>query len=195
MTCVVKIGGSLCDDPRLSVCLDMFVELGAGKVVIVPGGGPYADVVHIQQKRWKFSDEIAHALAVRAMDQFALQLTGINTRLVLAAKFTELNNAMSKSDVAVWLPSELVLAAPDIAPTWDVTSDSLAAWLARKLNAGRLILVKSCPVPADSNLETLSQLGVLDQGFLSMAPAANCSIDVLSITDLDRVRKILIQIS
>ena len=82
MTYIVKIGGSLCGDLRLAAWLELLVEFGAGKVIIVPGGGPYADVVRLQQKRWKFSDSIAHSLAVRAMDQFALQLAGINTQLV-----------------------------------------------------------------------------------------------------------------
>ncbi len=193
MTCVVKIGGSLCSDLRLGAWLDMLVEIGAGKVIIVPGGGPYADVVRIQQSRWKFSDQIAHSLAVRAMDQFALQLAGINTRLVLAAKLTALNQAMSKFNVTVWLPSEIILEAPDIPQTWDVTSDSVAAWLARELNADRLILVKSCLVPDDTNLESMSKLGILDQGFLAMASGAKFLINVVSVTDLDQVRNILTQ--
>ena len=43
----------------------------------------------------------------------------------------------------VWKPSEMVLADEDILMNWDVTSDSLAAWLAVKLNAQHLVLVKS----------------------------------------------------
>lgn len=193
MTYIVKIGGSLCGDLRLAAWIEMLVEFGAGKVIIVPGGGPYADVVRLQQKRWKFSDSIAHSLAVRAMDQFALQLAGINTQLVLATKLTALNEASSKLNIPVWLPSEIVLAAPDIAQTWDVTSDSLAAWLARELNADRLILVKSCLVPDDTNLESMSKLGILDQGFLAMASGAKFLINVVSVTDLDQVRNILTQ--
>ncbi len=193
MTCIVKIGGSLCDDLRLEAWLEMLVEFGVGKVMVVPGGGPYADVVRIQQKRWKFSDSIAHSLAVRAMDQFALQLAGINTRLVLAATLTALNDALSKRNVAVWLPSEIVLAARDIAQTWEVTSDSLAAWLARELYADRLILIKSCLVPEGANFENMSKLGILDEGFLTMVSGAKFPVDVVSVTDLERVRNILTQ--
>lgn len=194
MTCIVKIGGSLCDDPQLGAWLELLVEFGAGKVIIVPGGGPYADVVRVQQARWKFSDRIAHSLAVRAMEQFALQLAGINTRLVLASKPTAPSDAVSKINVTVWLPSEMVLAAPDIAQNWDVTSDSLAAWLARKLNADRLILMKSCQIPLDQNLEHMAALGILDQGFLAMASGTKFLIDVVSVNELDRVRNILTQL-
>ncbi len=43
-------------------------EEGAGKVVIVSGGGPFADQVRDAQKRWKFNDQQAHQIALHAMD-------------------------------------------------------------------------------------------------------------------------------
>ena len=41
----------------------------------------------------------------------------------------------------------MVVADASIPQTWDVTSDSLSAWLARELGAASLVLVKSVPVP------------------------------------------------
>src|SRR5262249_58016417 len=48
---------------------------------------------------------------------------------------------MRAHKVPVWSPTRMVLKA-DIPATWDVTADSLAAWLARTVAAPRLLLVK-----------------------------------------------------
>ena len=74
---VVKLGGSLFDYSKLSEWLKILSEEGAGKVVIVPGGGPFADQVRDAQKRWKFNDQQAHKMALHAMDQFGIMLCGI----------------------------------------------------------------------------------------------------------------------
>ena len=42
----------------------------------------------------------------------------------------------------------MTTGAPDIPESWDVTSDSLAVWLARKLGVPRVLLVKSAALPA-----------------------------------------------
>ncbi len=65
----------------------------------------------------------------------------------------------------VWLPSEMVLADTEIAPSWDVTSDSIAAWLAHKLNAEKLILVKSLKPDAHSTAQDLVQQDLVDNAF------------------------------
>ncbi len=44
---------------------------------------------------------------------------------------------------AVWLPAA---ADPDVEPSWRVTADSLALWLAAKVGAEGILLVKSAPL-------------------------------------------------
>jgi 5-(aminomethyl)-3-furanmethanol phosphate kinase len=61
------------------------------------------------------------------------------------------------------LPSEMVLADADIAPSWDVTSDSISAWLAHKLNAEKLILVKSLKPDTNSTVQDLVQKNLVDK--------------------------------
>ncbi|MEJ2394435.1 MAG: hypothetical protein P8Z77_06545 [Candidatus Thiodiazotropha sp.] len=58
------------------------------------------------------------------------------------------------------------MADPAIQHSWDVTSDSLAAWLARQLSADTLLLVKSVTLDSDSlTLESLMQHDVIDAHF------------------------------
>ena len=121
----------------------MIATAGAGKVVLVPGGGPWADEVREAQKREGFDDRVAHRKALRAMEQYGKVLAGMRANLVPAAGIAEIHEVLRNGQIAVWMPYEMVVADPSIPESWDVTSDSLAAWLARQLNASALLLVKS----------------------------------------------------
>ncbi len=187
MIWVVKLGGSQCNDARLATWLDMLEDCGKGKVVIVPGGGPYADAVRAQQQRWSFSDAVAHRMALLAMDQFALQLNGMNPQLVLTPTHASIVTALANNRLALWLPSAMLLAAADIAATWDISSDSLAAWLARTLQAERLVLVKSCTIPLDATIDELVRCEIIDRGFTNMTSAAPFRIQIVSVSDIDQV--------
>lgn len=50
----------------------------------------------------------------------------------------------------------------DIPASWDVTSDSLALWLAITLRAAQLLILKAAPAPADAQLEQLGASGIVD---------------------------------
>ncbi len=72
---VVKLGGSLHASPALA---DWLAALKACRppLTIVPGGGPFADTVRAAQKAMRYDDGTAHAMAVLAMEQYALALAG-----------------------------------------------------------------------------------------------------------------------
>ncbi len=140
---VVKLGGSLLGSPALKRWLDALNSFSDGKVVIVPGGGIFADAVRESQLMTGIDDATAHKMAVVAMDQYATLMCGLNPSLTLASNELEIAERGWQHQAIVWKPSEMVLADEGIAMNWDVTSDSLAAWLATKLNAQHLILIKS----------------------------------------------------
>jgi 5-(aminomethyl)-3-furanmethanol phosphate kinase len=107
-----------------------------------------------------------------------------------------LQPARSESEIAavaregstpVWLPLDLLREGPDELTTWDVTSDSLALWLANRLNAERLVVVKSCAIDPELSLAQLSEQGVLDRRFATMAASATMPIQVLEHTALAEV--------
>jgi aspartokinase-like uncharacterized kinase len=63
----------------------------------------------------------------------------------------------------VWLPSRMTAGAADIPESWEVTSDSLAVWLARKLGVSRVLLVKSAALPAGTaSVVGLAKAGIVD---------------------------------
>lgn len=143
---IIKIGGSLLDYPYLKDWLNVLNQYGAGRVVIVPGGGAFADQVRHQQDQWQFNDQLAHRMALRSMDQYGLMLSDIgldgDSNLEPVASKSEILKALNNSQIPVWLPAQMLDLDTSIPQNWDMTSDSLAAWLARDLNAERLVLIK-----------------------------------------------------
>ncbi len=165
---VVKLGGSTAFDH----CLDRWVEALASTrlpIVVVPGGGPFADTVREAQVRIGFSDAAAHKMALLATDQFGLALADLSEKFVPARTFQEIADVLTENRLPVWLPASMSIDALDIPVSWDLTSDSLAAWLARKLDADALLLIKQTrDFSADDDLSTLAGRNVIDACFSSM---------------------------
>ncbi len=165
---VVKIGGSVAGSPALTAWLRVLSPCRKPRVVIVPGGGPFADAVRKAQRASGFDDGPAHRMAMLAMEQFGLMLSGLSPDLHPADSKTAIRTIHRRGGVPVWLPTRMAAASKDIRASWEVTSDSLAAWLAGALDADRLVLVKSAePPPHPVSAAALSDLGLIDKAFPS----------------------------
>lgn len=175
---VIKLGGSLLSDPRdqrlQRWCARLTGEM-AGQAVIVPGGGPYADAVRDTQTRWRFSDDVAHRMALRAMDQCGLMLCDLFPALVACDDVDALADHCAAGRTPVWLPSRRLDLSTDIPRDWTVTSDSIAVWLAACIGARGALLVKSCTLP-DGDLAALAAQGIVDPHLPQIAARANIDI-------------------
>ena len=140
---IVKLGGSLLGAEELTHWLELLARYSDGKIIIVPGGGIFADAVREAQKLTHLDDKLVHKLAVMAMDQYGELLASLNPKIVTASSELEIAERGFQHRAIIWLPSKMVCADESIPANWQVTSDSLAAWLAAKLNAEHLVLVKS----------------------------------------------------
>ena len=162
---VIKLGGSLAYSPHLVSWLKASTRADL-RIVLVPGGGPFADTVRRAQARWRFDDRIAHVMAIHAMEQFGRMMTGLIEGLLPAETPQAIAGALSEGQTALWMPSHMTLDCPDIPASWAVTSDSLAAWLAAKIDADRLVLVKSAAFPPGRRgVRALVRDGILDVAF------------------------------
>ena len=189
---VIKIGGSLEAAPGLRPLLALLAEYGHAGPIIVPGGGRFADRVRAGQRESGMDDASAHRLAIRAMEQYAAVLCGMEPRLYSIANISETSGASGASTVPVWLPGCLVADEPGIPANWSVTSDSLSLWFAGKINAKALILVKS--VPNNTNdAQTLAATGYLDKYFPEMIKKTDINaIACISINEQEILRQALI---
>jgi aspartokinase-like uncharacterized kinase len=168
---VVKLGGSTAFDAGMNVWTTALAG-SALPLVIVPGGGPFANQVRAAQKRMGFSDRAAHAMAILTMDQFGHVILDRDDRLAPARSREEIERALEAGKIPVWLPSSLAIPALDIRASWDMTSDSLAAWLAGKIGADGLLLIKQTSAFSESDdIAELTARGIVDAGFSSMLPA------------------------
>ncbi len=169
---VIKLGGSFAFSRHLHGWLDAIAASGAGHVVVVPGGGPFADAVRAAQPKMGFDDRAAHHMALLAMEQYGVALANLNSAFVRADSASAIRNVLSRGKVAVWSPTRAVLTAKDIPWSWDVTADSLAAWLAKRIRAKRLLLVKQVTPPAAGTCSRdLVARGIIDPAFVRFLPA------------------------
>ncbi|MCI0431478.1 MAG: hypothetical protein L0210_13190 [Rhodospirillales bacterium] len=120
-------------------------------------------------------------MAVLAMEQFGLMMIGIEPRLAPARNRAEIQHGLAAGRVAVWLPGEMTRDDDEIPRSWEVSSDSLAAWLGRTLAARQLLLVKSAPALAgDRPVSELARGGIVDAAlprFLKDAPYTTWWLD------------------
>lgn len=188
MMWVVKIGGSLLGSPELPRWLDTLVKISDGKVLIVPGGSVFADAVREAQSISQINDAVAHHLALLAMDQFGLLLTGMNPGLVTASSELEIAERGWQHRGIVWLPSHMVMADETIPKNWQVTSDSLSAWIANKIGSEHLVLVKSKTISNYSRITSSQSLiadGLIDSAFGKFSKASDFQTWVLNKSDYD----------
>ena len=149
---VVKIGGSLLTHPgHVAPVLQTLDDAAAeARLLIVPGGGPFADAVRDVDRQFGLSQEAAHWMAIMAMDQYAHFLA---SRLRLASVVwgpAEIAAAQRERALPVLAPSRWLRQADPLPHSWDVTSDSIAAWVAGEVGANRLVLVKPPGVGPDA---------------------------------------------
>ena len=109
-------------------------------VVVVPGGGTFADAVRVAQAELGFDDAVAHHMAILAMHQTAHMLAGLEARLAPVETLPAIRRALAEGRIPVWLPWKLSEHDTTIPADWSVTSDGLAARLAERLGRASVVL-------------------------------------------------------
>jgi aspartokinase-like uncharacterized kinase len=178
---VVKLGGSLALSAQLKRWLAVLAHYGRGRLVIVPGGGLFADKVRELQPTIGFDDATAHQMGVLAMEQYGLMLAGIQSGLVPAGTVAQIKYILHGKLVPIWMPSQMIKGDSSIPQNWSVTSDSLSAWLAERCQAQQLILVKSVVLEDILALTAskLAQLGIVDSAFPSFIQQGEFDVYIL----------------
>ncbi len=192
---IVKLGGSLWRSTRLPEWLSAIAAHGAGRLVIVPGGGPFADTVREVQAAVALADPIAHRMALLGMCQYGLMLCGLGQGLVPARNESEIRQVLADGQVPVWLPLELLELLDEqkaVPEDWTLTADSLAAFLTARLGAEHLLLVKSVDPPAPTALASqLAREGIVDRALPDFLADARFKTWWLGPTDARQLPELL----
>ncbi len=152
MRVVVKIGGSLIEEAPTLVN-SLVKEFGSGNskiaegtaegtteevqahkslpisILIVPGGGMFADTIRVADGRFSLSADAAHWMAILGMEQYAFYLKDKSS-----AAATDLITDMLPG-VSILFPYRLMKTEDPLPHTWDVTSDTIAGWVAKQTEA------------------------------------------------------------
>jgi len=188
---VVKLGGSLEAAGTLKPWVDALAASGV-PLVICPGGGCFADGVRAAQARWGFDDPTAHRMAILAMEQAAHLLCGLCSDLVPVMHSHELCAPHGGQVPVVWFPAAELLDDADIPCSWDITADSLAAILARRIGARGLALVKSAPLP-DGPLYAGQSGDLLDAAFPHYGSHCGCPVWLLPGSDSNSFERLAVR--
>jgi 5-(aminomethyl)-3-furanmethanol phosphate kinase len=137
---VVKVGGGLLAAEGLDGlrrgCADVLELARDRPVLVVPGGGPFADAVRALDAQVGLSDDVAHRLALRAMDQLGVLLAPMLPDVELVSRLA------APKTLGLLLAAPAFEGHPEIPASWDVTSDSLAVLAAGAIGAEEAILLK-----------------------------------------------------
>jgi aspartokinase-like uncharacterized kinase len=142
---VIKIGGSVFAGCRGSV-QPLFKSISAlgryFRLVVVPGGGSFADEVRETCKDFNLSDSTAHWMAILAVNQMAFMINQFleGSRVVLDV--SDARRATKGHRVPIFAPFRLMFNRDPLPHTWDVTSDTIAAYIAKSMRTRQLILLK-----------------------------------------------------
>ena len=167
---VIKVGGSLLDWPGLPDRLTAEVaEYASRGVVLVCGGGRFADAVRDLDRTHGLGEGRSHALALRALDLTAHVLADLLPGSEVVADRDAIDSCLQRGRVPILAPRRFLDrddARPDaLAHAWTTTTDAIAARLAVRLGAGGLLLLKSVSLPPGSSLADAARLGLVDPEF------------------------------
>ena len=142
-TKVIKVGGSLSQNPQSlrALCVKLSELAKKHALVVVPGGGKFADCVRDFDKRFSLSSSAAHRMAILGMDQYGLLVSDLMPDCRVVDKLGDAKRLSGTGRLVVFLPSRFLFESDELENSWDVTSDSIAAYIAGRLQAGRVLLV------------------------------------------------------
>jgi aspartokinase-like uncharacterized kinase len=182
---VIKIGGSLYEwadlAPRLRGFLD---QLSNDQVLLVPGGGRMVDVVRELDRQHTLGEATCDDLALRALSVSAHFLRALLGEAVVVELLVECRGAWERGDLPILDGYSLLVAASEretgLPRSWDVTSDSIAAYVARRVGAQRLVLLKSTDDLTRGDWRQASHDGFVDRWFPRMV-GADLAVEVVNL--------------
>ncbi len=179
----VKLGGGLSAAPTAFAAAVAAIGAAAERcrLVVLPGGGPFADAVRAFDAGAGLSPDAAHWMAILGMDQYAFAIADRLECGVVVRDPDGIQAALAAGNVPVLAPFRWMHAADVLPHSWDVTSDSIAAFLAGALDASVLVLLKPVAGKPDA---------LVDPAFRAILPAG-LRVESLGPQEFSRLASIL----
>ena len=133
---VVKIGGSLFPD----YAIELAKKLKNTDSLIILGGGEFANLIRKYDSTQSFSAEVTHYTAIDCMDIIAKLVDDKVDSAKLAFSIDEIDEISNEGFTPIFVVSDFLKRDDPFECSWDVTSDSIAAYVAHLLNANLFIV-------------------------------------------------------
>ena len=133
---VVKIGGSLFPD----YAIELAKQLKNTDSLIILGGGEFANLIRKYDSTQSFSAEVTHYTAIDCMDIIAKLVDDKVDSTKLAFSIDEINEILDEGFTPIFVVSDFLKKEDPFECSWDVTSDSIAAYVAHIFNANLFIV-------------------------------------------------------
>ncbi len=167
---VIKVGGSLGQSHKLADLMLRLAELGRRhKILVVPGGGAFASAIRNYDRRFGIDTDASHWMAILAMDQFGHLISSLIPNSELVQGLADARKVLTAGRVPVLLTYNLLFQTDELPRSWDVTADSIAAWVAGLSGAQQLVLLKSV------------------DGLFNDAPCSHAKVDLLEKIDSNQL--------
>ena len=156
---VVKVGGSLATYPeKLKTLCAKLSDLSKNhNLIIMPGGGEFSDVARSLDEKFSLSCQVSHRMAILGMDQYGLLLSDLTPQSVTVSKLLETKHVLKLGRLPIFLPSDLFFKEDPLENSWDVTSDSIACYIAARLKVPKLLLITDVDGVYTSNPKTTTE--------------------------------------
>ncbi|QGQ25146.1 uridylate kinase [Gimesia benthica] len=179
---VIKVGGSLFDLPDLGNRLSHVLgQLDGSRPLIVSGGGRTADLVRDWDRIHNLGEERAHWLAIqsltlneRLLNQLLPESESVDSHAAAEAAWRANRIPILSAYAYLSRPAAQSLEQAELPAAWEVTSDSIAAWITLNWPAQELVLLKSVDPPEVETTSELCARGLVDAYFPQLADELLC---------------------
>ncbi len=150
MDWVVKLGGSLFPKNAIKLC-EIIASLASSdtlysdksitskKILIVSGGGAFANKVRNYDDDMRFSNTASHNVAILCMDIIGTLLADKVEGLEAVYSLEKSESVADQGKIPVLLPSRIIDCIDPLEHSWRVSSDSISLYISNLLKAKLLI--------------------------------------------------------
>lgn len=133
---VVKIGGSLFPD----FAIELVNELEGTDSLVILGGGEFANLIRKYDENLHFSDSVCHNTAIECMEIISRLVCDKSENSAICHSIEEAEKLNDNGIVPILITSGILEEDDPFESSWEVTSDSIAAYISHLLN-GKLLIV------------------------------------------------------
>ncbi|MFX1573128.1 MAG: hypothetical protein ACFFB0_10300 [Promethearchaeota archaeon] len=162
---IFKIGGKILDNSKnlintIAQLTQLYEDGIINKIILIPGGGTIANFVRSIYKEFHFDADLAHWIGIYSMEYNGLEVKRKFPHLQIYQDYKNLRK--ERKLISVFLPYKYLKRKDELPHIWDVTSDSITLYLAKKLGLSECFLIKDVDRILNSNQTLIKEISTVE---------------------------------